>query len=290
MEYLSTNATASPTGVFVLCRYLSDFEEGLGEEELRQALQVIRTTTTGSDEVAAVFTDSLAVASGLGIVIHQKTDQRWAVAGDFREDLRANGDAWPWFRGFLLHRITQQGLVQLESDRRLPDLVLAAAWLQQIDPLKPLALVWGDGPEATVRGLNLAAPANATQWRPFQRWMLALGLARRVEVGDAKVLVPDATTAISDQLGDLPSQAPADMWLEDLRRRLPLLGAAPVLDQLPSGNVWAELPAGVTLGLLKLEKLGRLALEPSDDATHVVPVGLGPEPLQVGRIVVRSAL
>lgn len=290
MEYLSTNATASPTGLFVLCRYLSGFEEGLSEEELRQALQVIRTTATGSDEAAAVFTDSLSVASGLGIVSRQTKKQYWTLDGKVREGFRAEDDAWPWFRGFLLHRIAQRGLAQFEDDGTLPDLVLAAAWFQQVDPLNSLALNWGDGPEAVVDRLNLAAVANSTQWRIFQRWMLALGLARRVEVGAAKVLVADATTAIGDQFGALPSQAPADKWLADLRRRLPFLGSATVLEQLPSGNAWDELPAGVTLGLLKLEKLDKLALEPSDDATHIVPVGFGPKPRQVGRIVVRSEL
>ncbi len=290
MEYLSTNAIASPTAVFVLCRYLSGFDKGLAEDELRQALQVIPRTNTGSDDPTAVFTDSLAVASGVGIVNRDSKKHLLAVDSEVREGFRAEGDTWPWFRGVLLHRIAQRGLTQLEIDGSLPDLVLAAAWLQQIDPLNPLALGWGDGPEAKVRGLNLAAPANATQWRSFQRWMLALGLARRVEIGDAKVLVPDATTAIGDQLGALPSQAPTDKWLEDLRRRLPFLGTAKVLEQLPAGNVWNEVPAGVMLGLLKLEKLNRLALEPSDDADHVVPVGLGPKPRQVGRIVVRSAL
>lgn len=288
MEYLGSNAAASPQGVFVICRYLSGFDKGLNEGELRLELQALRTLATGSDDAAAVFTDSLSVASGLGIVGSDSKQRLRVVEDVFREGLRAEGDTWSWFRGRLLHRIAQRGLDQLEADGKLPDLVLALAWLLQMDPLNPLALDWGAGPEPVVRGLNFEAVANSTQWRGLQRWALALGLARRADVGNAKVLVADASTAIEDQIWALPADAPADRWLEELRRQVPMLGSRRILAQLPSGRSWDAVPLGLVLGLHKLEKAKRLALEPSDDGSHVVPIGLSTNPRQVGRILVRS--
>jgi len=74
-----------------------------------------------------------------------------------------------------------------------------------------------------------------------------------------------------------------------LRKRLPLLGATTLLEQLPKGGpTWAAVPPGVVIGLLKLEKASVLSLESSDDASDVVVLGLGTSTRQVGRISIRS--
>jgi hypothetical protein len=103
------------------------------------------------------------------------------------------------------------------------------------------------------------------------------------------VLIPDASTAIIDQLPLLPATASATEWLAVLRKRVPVLGAATLLEQLPKGGrTWDELPPGLVVGLLKLEKAGVLSLEPSDDASDVIALGLGTSMRQVGRISRRS--
>jgi hypothetical protein len=114
-----------------------------------------------------------------------------------------------------------------------------------------------------------------------------MGLARISDT--AKTILPDASTAIADQLPYLPKAASAAEWLGALRERLPILGGASMLEQLPSGgNAWADVPPGLVLGLFKLEAGGILSLESSDDAAHVVALGLGQSTRQVGRIVVRE--
>jgi hypothetical protein len=105
------------------------------------------------------------------------------------------------------------------------------------------------------------------------------------------VLIPDASTAIADQLDNLPAAGTAREWLTALQNRLPVAGARLLIDHLPrGGDTWSELPPGVMMGLLKLEAAGVVALESSDDARDVIAVGLGTSVKQVGRISVRSSL
>lgn len=289
MDYLRGHATASAVGLFVICRYLSSFAEGRVEEDLRRSLQLLRTGGSASDESGAVLVSSLAIGEGVGLIARHDASSPWKVDDDLAKGLRAPGDRWPWFRGELLRRITQHGIRELESEGKAPDLVLGFTWFLQLNPLSPLQTDWGTGPERLVNALNFGAVSRSEQWRPFQRWAVALGLARRSDTAAAKVLIPDATTAIADQLPSLPASGSAREWLSALRQRLPLLGAPTLLAALPKGGpTWDELPPGVVLGLLKLEKAGVLSLGPSDDAADVIPVGLGSSRRQVGRIVVGS--
>jgi hypothetical protein len=289
MDYLRGNASASAIGLFVICRYLSAFSDGRSEEELRQALQVLRTSGSSPDEAGSVLTASLAIGGGMGAIARESASAPWTVEPDLAKRLQADDDQWPWFRGELLYRMTRDGLRELETEGRVPDLILGLTWFLQLSPLSPLQLSWGAGPEPLVTEINFDAVSRSDQWRPFQRWALALGLARRSDQGSARALIPDASTAIADQLPFLPAVASATEWLAALRKRLPALGATTLLEQLPKGGAaWDELPPGVVIGLLKLEKAGVLSLEPSDDAADVIALGLGTSMRQVGRILRRS--
>jgi hypothetical protein len=289
MDYLRGNATASATGLFVICRYLSAFAEGRSEDELRHALQLLRTTGHSPDESGSVLTACLTIGAGLGAIARETASSPWTVEAGLGKGLLADGDHWPWFRGELLRRITQHGLSELEREGKAPDLILGLTWFLQLSPLNPLQLSWAGGPEPLVMALSFEAVSNPEQWRPFQRWALALGLARRSDFGRARVLIPDATAAISDQLPYLPASTSAADWLAALRKRLPVLGATTLLEQLPQGGpTWDKLAPGVVIGLLKLEKAGILSLQPSDDASDVISLDLGSSTRQVGRISVRS--
>jgi hypothetical protein len=289
VDYLRGNATASAVGLFVICRYLSAFADGRSEDELGRALQVLRPSGNSADEASSVLSACLAIGDGLGIVGRDSASVPWAVDADLAKELQAEGDQWPWFRGELLRRMTQHGLRELEEDGKAPDLILGLTSFLQLSPLSPLQLSWDAELERRVRALTAEAVSRSEQWRPFQRWALALGLARRFDQGGAKVIIPDASTGIIDQLPFLPSVASAPDWLAALRKRLPVLGATALLQQLPKGGAtWDELPAGVVIGLLKLEKAGVLSLESSDDASDVIALGLGTSMRQVGRIVRRS--
>jgi hypothetical protein len=288
VDYLRGNATASAVGLFVICRYLSAFRGGRSEDELRRSLQLLRPSGNGRDEAGAVLSASLAVGHGIGVIARDSAASPWMVDGDLVDGLQAKGDHWPWFRGTLLHRMTQRALRDLDTDGQVPDLILALSWFLQLSPLSPLQTAWGAGPEPLVRSLEFEAVSNSEQWRSFQRWAVALGLARRSDTGRAKVLIPDATTAIAGQIPSLPASASAREWLSALRSRLPVLGSTILLEQLPKGGpTWDELPPGVVIGLLKLEKAGVLTLGSSDDASDVVALGLGTSTRQIGRIGVR---
>ncbi|ORA15574.1 hypothetical protein BST16_09205 [Mycobacterium asiaticum DSM 44297] len=224
------------------------------------------------------------------MIARDETSSTWIADTDIAEGLQAgDGDLWPWFRGELLHRMMHHALVNLEKDGEVPDLVLALTWFLQLSPLSPLKLDWGAGPEPLIQALGFDAVQNSTQWRAFQRWALSLGLARRSDQVSAKVLIPDASTAIADQVPHLPTAGSARDWLSVLQDRLPVLGSPILLAELPrGGDAWSGLPPGVIIGLLKLEKAEVLLLEASDDAAEIVALGLGVSTRQVGRISLRS--
>lgn len=291
MDYLRGNATASAIGIFVVCRYLSAFPDGRSENELGQALQVLRVPSNSPDEASSVLTACLAIGDGLGAVLRENPSAPWMLEADLARRLQGDSDQWPWFRGELLHRMAQHGLGELEKGSEAPDLILGLTSFLQLNPLSPLQLSWDAALERRVRALTSDAVSRSEQWRPFLRWALAIGLARRSDQGSAKVLIPDASTAIIDQLPFLPKVANAPDWLAALRKRLPVLGATTLLQELPKGGVtWDELPPGLIIGLLKLEKAGVLSLEPSDDASNVIALGLGTSTRQVGRISRRSSM
>lgn len=282
LNFLRTNATASATGLFVICRHLTRYDEGRHEDDLHRALQLLRTNPSATD-VAAVLSASLAIGGGLAVL--RKAGPCWHVDDDIAVLIRKESGAWPRFRGELLHRISNLG-ANMSDQGAAPDLVRGLTWLMQLSPLSPIETNWARGPEPQVTSLALDAVERSEQWRPFTRWAVALGLARIADSATPKVLLPDATTAIEDQLTALPQAASARDWLTALRTRLAILGAPSLTSQLPRGPEWDELPPAVVLGLLKLEKSGRVILEASDDAATVVPVGLGSAKRQVGIIKV----
>ena len=291
MDFLRGHATASAIGLFVICRYLSAYAEGRSEEELRQSLQVLRVAGQTSDDAGPVLAASLAVGEAVGILSRDSTTAAWSVDAKVAGVLSVEGDQWPRFRGELLRRISAHGLGELQASGKVPDLVAGLTWFLQLDPLRPLPTAWTAPTEPLVRAGTLDAVSRSEQWRPFQRWAVALGLARQSNTGSAKVLIPDATTAIADQIPSMPTSGSAHEWLAVLRERLPVLGSTTLLGALPTGGPpWDELPSGLMLGLLKLEKAGALSLEASDDASHVVSIGLGVSTRQVGRIAVTRSV
>lgn len=285
MEYLRGNATASATGLFVICRYLSAFGVGQTDAELRAALQVLRSEA----ETSALLKASLAVGEGLGLISRNDGNSPWVLDPALAEQLARSGDTWPWFRGELLYRIGNSAMKDLGAKTQPSDLALGLTWFLQLDPLHPPSTNWSSGPEQMINDLQFEAITRSEQWRPFQRWAIATGLAHRCDHRDAKVLIPDTSTAISDQLPNLPAVAGGQEWLAALQSRLPFFGSSLLLNHLPQGTrEWQSVPASVVLGLLKLERRGALIFEASDDALDPAVITFGGTTRQITRISVRS--
>ncbi|WP_342660845.1 hypothetical protein Rruber_01404 [Rhodococcus ruber] len=288
MEYLRGNATASATGLFVICRHLSAVGEPQTDKDLQRALQPLRSQSADGD-ASSVLSSSLKVGEGVGIIQWESDSGNWSASPDIGQNLRDREESWPWFRGELLHRINRHAVQELTDGGKAPDLAVGLTWLMQLNPLEPMPSAWRSGPEDHFNALGWSAIQRSEQWLPFRRWAVALGLARVSDVGKAKVVIPDATTAITDQLSHLPSAGNAKEWLNVLQIRLPIFGASKLLGQLPrGGTAWSQLPAAVSLGLLKLESAGILNLQPSDDAADIVTIGLDAVGRQVGRITVEK--
>lgn len=285
MEYLRGNLAASATGLFVICSHLDRYTEGCTEEDLRRSLQLL---STGAEDSVPILAASLAVGEGLGLLVPDQANSAWAVDPLVGSLLEMPNDPWPAFRGELLRKISEHALAALSAGTKVPDLVGALTIFVQSDPLSPLTEDWGQGPEASFEELGSSDVANSTQWNAFKRWATSLGLARRANSTKPGVVIPDASTAISDQLHVLPVAGNARDWIAALRDRLPILGSVVLTSQLPQGPAWNEVPPAVVLGLLKLERSGVLELEPSDDASDVISIGLGATSRQIGSIKVVS--
>jgi len=256
------------------------------EAELKSSLSVVRATDKGTaDQGGALLESSLTVARELGLVNRVEESLRLVVESTLAEGLSADG-TWSWFRGELLDRMVRHAVDGVENGGKVPDLILGLTWFLQLSPLKPVLLDWNAGPYSLVRQYGVQEViSTAEQWRAFQRWAVALGLARRFDQPNARVLIPDASTAVFDQLDALPIAATARDWHTALLRRLPILGEPSMTDRLPAASRgWSNLPPGLVLGLLKLERQGVLKLEPSDDSSDVVAIGLGSSVRQIGRV------
>lgn len=286
VDFLRGNATASPVGLFVICRFLSGQKHGLLESELARALQELRRSD--SDDSSGVLTASLAVGRGLGLLERDGRPPRWRLSATGAGHLKDKLADWTTFRAELAHQVATGVLAEEEYRSGPPDLVLGLAWFLQSDPLDPPSMDWTVETEARARKIGLQALDTAEQWRAFRRWAVGLGMARRSGRAQLSRLIPDTSTAIADQFGSLPSDASAREWLTALRARLPVLGDSETLKFLPKGPKWDSLPGGVALGLLKLESAGLLSLKSSDDASDVIVVGLGDVQRQVGRVVVEA--
>lgn len=289
MEYLRGNATASATGLFVICRHLSGMGSGQTVEALRRNLQPLRSGPAGTGDVVK---SSLDVGAELGVLKGAPGGAGWIVDPVVAARLSTNSDQrWPWFRAELLRRISQQAVHALAGKEAPSDLAMGMTWFLQLDPLKPLPQAFGEGAEDELKSLRLKAIERSEQWRPFRRWAIALGLAREIGLGRSSGwVVPDASTAIADQLTDLPRTARAQQWLAALTKQVPVFGPSDLLRGLPEHRGgWSDLPPGVALGLLKLEKAGMIRMEASDDASDIVTVGLGGNARQVGTITVLEA-
>ncbi|UCZ61889.1 hypothetical protein [Mycolicibacterium phocaicum] len=288
MDYLRGNAPASAVGLYVICRQLSRTSAPVSEDSLQKSLQILRPSDPSQSEASAALKHSLNVGCGLGLVICNERDSTLTLDSEIANGLQDDQNDWPWFRAELTHRVMTHALTDVADG--VPDLVLGLTWFLQESPLSPLSTAWGGGTERRIRDLGFEAVARSEQWLPFQRWALSLGFARRSDQPNAKVLIPDCSTAISDQLRYLPRASSAQEWIKAMHDRIPVAGAKALTDKLPEGsNNWASLPQSVIFGLLKLEATGVLELLPSDDARDVLVIGLGASTRQVGRISVRSS-
>ena len=285
VDYLRGNTTANATGLFVICKHLARHPDGCAEEDLRRSLRLLRS----DEDPISLLDKSLEVGKNIGLLERKANASALKVDREVGASLEKATDAWPVFRGELLHKINKHALDALSAKEKLPDLVGGLAIFVQSDPLSPLTEAWGEGSEEYFKkkvGSNYVE--NPTQWSPFKRWALSLGLARSAGSTKPGVIIPDASTAIADQLHALPASGTASEWLSALRDRLPVLGSATFTAELPEGRVWSDVPPAVVLGLLKLERSDHLKLEPTDDASDVISIGLGADSRQIGRIEVMS--
>jgi hypothetical protein len=174
VDYLRGNATASATGLFVICRHLAEYPKGRKDDELRRALQLLRGGSGEADEGGAMLTATLAVGDGLSVLSKDSSTSTWTVEESVAELTRGSEGSWVAFRGELLRRIVSQGVTSASNDGKTPDLVLGLTWFMQQNPLRPVAV------DSDSRPLLEASSGDRSFDGPLRSaWLAALNPQRR---------------------------------------------------------------------------------------------------------------
>lgn len=305
MDYLKGRALASVPALWVTVRMMAARDSMWSEPELQQALMPVaaspRETGAAADPEGArgALAASLEVGLDLGILRREGNriaSRRWHVATDVAEQLWTGALTTPsQFRCLVLFRLGAAAVAATPPADAPSDVALAATWLLQQDVRRSWAAAWGEGPEAAFRGAGMQGPvANTEQYRALRRWLRSLGLVvlTRPETDSKARMMLDPTWAVQAALPVMPRGAPARVWLSELRRHLPVLGATELLARLPEGSLppaegASDVPGPLALALAKLNRMGSLRLRPSDDAADSVTLPL-PFSLRVGNIEVAT--
>lgn len=293
MDYFKSNARASAQALLVICRHLAKRPSGetiAGFQATLEPALLVKPHTPRE----GLLNPSLQIGQHLGILEQKGTlrEQIWyltdLVSHTTLVDLREHTNS---FYSLVLRRICQCATVAATSGNQLSDVAVGLMWLCQQDPTRPWSKIWGDGPEAAIKGNKLvAAIGGQDQWRPFYRWATSLGLATDTKAGRQKSILPDATRAVRSVLAELPRKASAEQWIARVRELLPVLGHTQLLRLLPGFDEQSGAVGGaLSLAIHKLEREGRLNVIPAPDAANVVALRLGSRLRPVSHIEVLEA-
>ncbi|MEU7527721.1 hypothetical protein AB0A74_18460 [Saccharothrix sp. NPDC042600] len=294
MSYLKNQVLASAPALFVICRYLAHHPPGATVDRMNAALapaslsaEVGRAGRTA--KVPPVLSDSLQIGVDIGLLNTEGVRDRrvYTLRHTYVEQIRdmppADSRA---FRTLLLRRFGVRLLDAVEKDEPPPDMPYAITWLLMWDPLRSTSDQWDQGPREKFEQAGMRqAVYNPEQWRPFLRWARALGLVSMTVSRNKSRVSVDPTCAVEGLVGQMPSSASAQEWLDRLYELAPLLGDPRLLRALPDG---ISLPPGpteaVSLALLKLERANRVRLMHADDFADAVVLRVGGRDRRIARI------
>jgi hypothetical protein len=187
------------------------------------------------------------------------------------------------FRAAVREALLAQAVEDATAGRQPSDVALGLTWLCSLDPARPVPWGWNEGTEQAVRKAGVRKViSNNTQWRPFRRWAVGLGLA----IGNAprrgvQVLIPDPTIAVAETLPSLPPRSTAPVFLEKLAQRVPAIDhgvlerAAAELGVSYAARGDATIGPALAHALQRLQKRGSIHLRKADDASHRVSYRTG---------------
>jgi hypothetical protein len=285
MKYLAGTAQASVAILYPVCRWLSGRDRA-PFDVMNAALRPAPMVGGEADALLA----SLRVGRDIGLLDRsggtRTTDQEadWTLqeqAGSQRDEWYANPAR---FRVLVRRALLAKAIDDIAAGETPSDVAVGLAWLLAQDPVRPLARGYGDGPEKG-RPENLLNSQNMRpyitgpgQWRPFLRWAVALGCAGYSQVGSRRLVLPDPTAALAEELPPIPhAGVPARAFYAAVTKELPVLDGGQISDFMretrgefadPRGD--AMIGPAFSLALRRLQGQGVINLHREADAGYRV--------------------
>ena len=285
MKYLATAAQASVAVLYPVCRWLSGRDRA-PFDVMNAALRPDHVVGGKTDALLA----SLRVGRDIGLLDRsggtRTTDQEadWAL----HEQARSQRDEWyanpARFRILARRALLAKAVDDIAAGETPSDVAVGLAWLLAQDPVRPLARGYGDGPEKQ-QPENLLNSQNMRpyitgpdQWRPFLRWAAALGCAEYSQVGNRRLILPDPTAALAEELPLIPrAGVSARAFYAAVTQELPVLDGGQISDfmrekrgEFADSRGDAMVGPAFSLALRRLQGRGVIDLHREADAAYRV--------------------
>jgi hypothetical protein len=280
MKYLAGTAQASVAILYPVCRWLSDRD--------RTPFQVMNAALR-PDHVVAGEADALLASLRVGRDIRlldrfgstRTGDQAadWALG----EPARSMRDEWypdpAKFRVLVRRALLGKAVDEIAAGEVPSDVAVGLAWLLAQDPVRPLSRAHSDGPERALNDQKLTSYINGPdQWRPFLRWAVALGIAEFSQVRNRRLILPDPTAAVAEELPRIPRNGlTARDFCAAVAKELPVLDGGQISNFMRKERAECADPRGdamvgpaFSLSLRRLEGQHVIDLHREADARYRV--------------------
>lgn len=280
MKYLANTAQASVAILYPVCRWLSSRNSaayGIIKDALRPEHLI-----SGEDDALVA---ALRMGRDIGLFERLGNARTSDQAADWtlREQIRSQSDEWyadpVKFRTIVRRALLAKAVDDISEGVTPSDVAVGLAWLLAQDPVRPLARNYGAGPERALNLQQLDSYIKGTsQWRPFLRWAVALGCAELSQAGGQRLVLPDPTAALAEELPSIsPAGLPAKEFFAAVAGRLPVLDSGLISDFMRAERAECADPRGdamvgptFSLALRRLEGRGIIHLRREADASYRV--------------------
>jgi len=280
MKYLAGTAQASVAILYPVCRWLSGRDQA-AFDVMDASLRPAHVVGGEADALLA----SLRVGRDIGLLDRlgstRTTDQ--AAAWALREPTRSQRDEWyadpVKFRVLVRRSLLAKAVDDIAAGEVPSDVAVGLAWLLAQDPVRPLSRAYGDGPERALKDQKLDSYISGPdQWRPFIRWAVGLGFAELSQVGSRRLILPDPTVALAEELPPIPAAGvPARDFYAAVTKELPVLDGGRISEFMRAERAECADPRGdamvgpaFSLALRRLERERVIGLRREADAGYRV--------------------
>jgi hypothetical protein len=280
MKYLAGTVQASVTILYPVCRWLS----GRNHVAFADIDAALRPSPVVRGEADALLA-SLRVGRDIGLFkrlgSERANDQ--ATEWTLQESARAQSDDWYQdpvrFRVLVRRMLLAKAVDEITAGETPSDVAVGLAWLLAQDPVRPLPQNYSAGPERALTTQELDSYiATSEQWRALHRWATALGCAEYSQAGGRRLILPDPTAALGEELPSIPNTGMlAKDFYVAVTKELPILDGGWISNFMRKQRAACADPKGdamvgpsFSLALKRLEFQGTINLLREDDADYRV--------------------